>query len=220
MNIIMYIDCENIHSDYADQLFEKVAKLGPIVSCTGYADFSNPLHCYWRGPLLRAKARAVQVFHNSKDGADAEILIDVTLDALRKPGVDALCVVSRDGIYSSLARVVRESGKTFIGAGGVPASRAFIDSCDIYIDLVNLGRDNKPSGTSAAEMIDQAIESGGGGRVLLSEVGQRLSSMGFNVRDYGCFKLVEVIDQIGGYEVTEDPDNYVVKYIEKKAAPS
>jgi hypothetical protein len=141
----------------------------------------------------------------------------MTVDAITKPGIDALCIVSKDGIYGSLGRIIHECGKTFIGIGGRPRSTVLDNACDIYINLVNmyngieLSRELTPE-----EKIDNAIEKLGGGCVRLSSVGIELSAKGFNIREYGHCKLMELIESLGCYTITQDENNELDKYIEKR----
>lgn len=211
MTISVYIDCENIYPVYAEQLFEKLANVGTVVSATGYADFSTRDCADWQAPLFKHKARAVQTFHNTKDGADAEILIDVVSGTT----ADAVCIVSRDGIYSALARVVRATGKTFIVVGSTPTSAALMTVADIYIPLEHMDvpvREVLPP----KEAINAAINALGGGRVLMADLGNELIKQRFCVQEQGFAKLIDLIYSLGGYIITTGENNPLEKWIEIK----
>lgn len=209
MTIAVYIDCENIWPVYADQVFEKIANIGTVVAASGYADFSLATHTVWRDPLFKHKVRAIQTFHNTKDGADAEIIIDVVSGL--SMNVDAVCIVSRDGIYSALARVVRNAGKRFIIAGSIHINPALVDVADIYIPLENEDELIPPK-----EAINAAINALGGGRVLMADLGNELIKRHFCVQDQGFTKLIDMVYSLGGYIITTGENNPLEKWIEIK----
>jgi len=213
MNIAAYVDCENIHYDYAPQLFEALANRGKVVLCNGYADFSNPFHAGWRDRLIENRMRAIQVFHSTKDGSDAEILIDVTMDAIKMPKVDCFCVVSNDGIYSALARPLKLFSKTFLVLGTHRTNQALVNACDIFQKLEK--RDAAIEDTPEY-FIDAAIERAGGGKVLFSRLGIELSCLGFNIREWGHENLIDLITSLKCYTVTSSEQIGVV-YVERNA---
>jgi hypothetical protein len=217
MKIAVYVDCENIHHDYASQLFEYLSGQGKIVLCNGYADFSNSFYLGWKQRLIENKMRAIQVFHNTKDGADAEIIIDMTLDSMKYVKADCFCVVSNDGIYSCLARPIHLNNKMFMAIGTHATNKTLSNACDIFKKLENRKPENKsvykPDGS---EFIDDAIDRAGGGRVILSRLGIELSCLGFNVREYGYERLIDFIDSLGRYILTRDEQNELDVYVQKK----
>lgn len=202
MRIAVYIDCENIHSDYIDQAFCKLKDMGEIVRATGYCDFSNPFYIGYQDVLLAHRIRGVQVFHNTKDGADAEIIIDSLTDAITCDDIDAICIISGDGIYGALGRAIRERGKQFIGVGKANASRAFVVSCDTFIRLSFI---KNPKGVPLEE-INSAIESLGG-NPRLSLLGLKLQTTGFTPKKYGYLRMIDLFQNIQGYTLTQDAEN-------------
>jgi uncharacterized LabA/DUF88 family protein len=208
MKIAAYVDCENIHYDYAPQLFEALESRGKVVLCNGYADFSNPFHIGWKDRLFENKMRAIQVFPSTKDGSDAEILVDVTMDAIKIPDIDCFCVVSNDGIYSALARPLKLFSKTFLVLGTHRTHTALINACDIFQKLDKRGGDT-PEG-----FIDAAIERAGGGKILFSRLGIELGFLGFNLRDWGHEKLIDLIASLKRYTITSTEQIGVV-YVER-----
>ena len=198
MNIAAFIDCENIHREYADQIFDELAKKGDLIYCNGYGDFANPYHLNWRDPLMRHGVRSVQVFHNTKDGADSEILIDATECAITDKKIDAIVIVSNDGIYHTLKRILHKYDKKFYVIGTSFANQVLIDSSDSFERIEKAGFDEGPKEALIS------IVARNSGKMRLAELGNEARGLIPDYRSIGFRNLSDYVASLGGFLISED----------------
>lgn len=203
MRISVFIDCENIIANHSQQIFSFLRETGKVVLCQGYADFANPFYRGWQEPLITAGSRSIHVFHNTKDSADREILIDSTECAIKERKIDAICIVSNDGIYSSPKRVFHKYEKRFLVIGTNVANRALEDAADTFMLLE--GTD--PRSSTPEEVIDEMI-SNNGGMMRLSDLGNAVWGLLPNYKVMGFRNMMEYIASLGfpiEQDTTYDP---------------
>lgn len=198
MKIAAFIDCENIPAMYAEQILTTLTGEGDVVLCQGYADFTNPFYRGWQDSFARIGGRAIQVFHNTKDGADGEILIDATVCAIQEPFLDAVCIVSNDGIYHALKRVLHKHGKKLYVVGTTLASRVLEDAADTFTRLEG----DDPRATAPEDIVAEVIARNGG-QMRLSELGNSVWGLLPNYKALGFKGMREYIASLG-FDIVAD----------------
>lgn len=104
----VFVDAENVsHKQYQDILTE-VEKYGSVAIKWVYADWSNQHQKTWREILHQTASRPIQQFNHGKDSADHALIMDAIELTSNSSRINAICIVSSDGGYYSLAQRIRE----------------------------------------------------------------------------------------------------------------
>ena len=141
--LAVLIDAENTFSNYAEVLFQEIAKYGIASVRRIYGDWTkNPQG--WQDKLLDYSLTPIQQFAyvKGKDATDMQLLIDA-MDLLYSKTFDGFCLVSSDSDFTPLAQRLRQSGMTVYGFGLQKTPKSLIMSCDSFIYFENLLPDEK-----------------------------------------------------------------------------
>ncbi|MDG2990530.1 NYN domain-containing protein [Candidatus Synechococcus calcipolaris G9] len=118
----------------------KTDKIKQILVQRAYANWSAPRLDSMRREMHQMGIEPVQVFgfsyENRKNAADIQLAIDVTNMIEQNPLIDTYVIVSGDGGFGSLAKKLREYGKTVIGCSYTDAAgKSFQAICDAFIHI-------------------------------------------------------------------------------------
>ena len=141
--LAVLIDADNTSSNYAEVLFQEIAKYGIASVRRIYGDWTkNPQS--WQDKLLDYSLTPIQQFAyvKGKDATDMQLLIDA-MDLLYSKTFDGFCLVSSDSDFTPLAQRLRQSGMTVYGFGLQKTPKSLIMSCDSFIYFENLLPDEK-----------------------------------------------------------------------------
>ena len=115
--LAVLIDADNTSSNYAEELFQEIAKYGRASVRRIYGDWAkNPQK--WQDKLLEYSLTPVQQFAyvKAKNATDMLLLIDA-MDLLYSNTFDGFCIVSSDSDFTPLAQRLRQSGMMVYGFG-------------------------------------------------------------------------------------------------------
>ena len=134
--IAVFIDAENVPTNYVDSIFSELKKRGEISFCRAYGDFSAERMGQW---VAASKKFGISVFQqdqvsNYKNAADIAMVIGV-MDILHWKRAERYYLVSNDGDFTPLANRIKSAGFDVIGIGTNNASSAFQESCNDFIFL-------------------------------------------------------------------------------------
>lgn len=118
----------------------KTDKIKQILVQRAYANWSAPRLDSMRREMHQMGIEPVQVFgfsyENRKNAADIQLAIDVTNMIEQNPLIDTYVIISGDGGFGSLAKKLREYGKTVIGCSYTDAAgKSFQAICDAFIHI-------------------------------------------------------------------------------------
>jgi hypothetical protein len=151
------------------------------------------------------------------------MIIDA-MDILYSNNIDGFCLVSSDSDFTRLATRLRESGKLVYGIGEKKTPNPFIASCDKFIYLEILKKENEEvvegsvKGKQKFEKITPQIRklivntikdlADDDGWAFMGEVGSLLQKKqpNFDPRNFGFQKLTPFISSLSNIEV-ESRDN-------------
>ncbi len=105
-----------------------------------YANWSDPRLGPLRREMHQLGIEPVQVFgfsyENRKNAADIQLAIDVIDIIFQQPTLDTFVIVSGDGGFGSLAKKLRQYGKTVIGCAYEDAAgKSFQAICDAFVHV-------------------------------------------------------------------------------------
>jgi len=134
--IAVLIDAENISANYAEPLFEEIAKRGEISFCRAFGDFDDERMRAWE---TQAKDFGVSVFQQDpvsgfKNSSDIALVIGA-MDLLHWKRAERFYIVSKDGDFTPLANRIKSAGLDVIGVGTKGASQAFKNACNDFVTL-------------------------------------------------------------------------------------
>ncbi|MCH9055031.1 NYN domain-containing protein [Synechococcus sp. PCC 6716] len=133
---------------------ERITEVYPIERVLlqrAYANWSDTRLGPLRREMHQLGIEPVQVFgfsyENRKNAADIQLAIDVTDAIFRDPQLDTFVIVSGDGGFGSLAKKLRQYGKTVIGCAYEDAAgKSFQAICDVFVHIPDptLARQSEP----------------------------------------------------------------------------
>ena len=202
------IDADNISSKYVKTIFDEISKEGEATIRRMYGDWTNESKIGWKKVALEYSITPVQQFENTqgKNSTDSAMIIDA-MDILYSNRVDGFCICSSDSDFTRLAARLRESGKQVIGMGEkAKETTAMVSACQTYkfLDLITQSDLNNQASLADENQIKQEIEeiiesSELEGYALSSYIGVSLKRRhpGFDSRNYGCAKLLDLFKKLG-----------------------
>lgn len=226
--LAVLIDADNASPQIAAGLFEEIAKIGEASVRRIYGDFTGTRLKGWAeiAPLYACLPH--QNFANTvgKNASDIALVIDA-MDLLHSGRFDGFCLVSSDGDFTRLAARIREQGMDVFGFGENKTPASFRQACKRFLYTENLTSSGKAApvvpasqtvgdaaratglpAMAAAALIETALGQldDHGGWYFLGAVGQRLIALtpDFDPRNYGCAKLITLIEKIEAFDVRRD----------------
>ncbi len=231
----LLIDADNISAKYIKTIMEEAANEGVITYKRIYGDWTKPFLEPWKEVLLDYSINPIQqyAYTTGKNSTDSAMIIDA-MDILYAGKVEGFILVSSDSDFTRLAARLKEAGMVVIGMGKKQTPKAFVVACVKfkYLDVLAssytsnesgkrkrktkkttvVEEDDKSSQTPLEEIISsiqKIVEENSDeeGWVLISLVGGILSKMysDFDVRNYGCKKLIDFLEN-NGFEIRKEKD--------------
>lgn len=147
--IALLIDAENISRNYRKTIMNELAKYGTTTYRRIYGDFTSRTISWTSEDMLKYSLTPVQQYSNTshnnknagKNSSDITLVIDA-MDILYSGNVEGFCIVSSDSDFTKLASRLREAGMLVIGMGEEKTPLAFRKSCEKFILLDVLSKEN------------------------------------------------------------------------------
>ncbi|XFA72822.1 NYN domain-containing protein [Thermosynechococcaceae cyanobacterium Okahandja] len=114
--------------------------IGRVLLQRAYANWSDTRLGSLRREMHQLGIEPVQVFgfsyENRKNAADIQLAVDVVDIIFQHPSLDTFVIVSGDGGFGSLAKKLRQYGKTVIGCAYEDAAgKSFQAICDAFVHI-------------------------------------------------------------------------------------
>lgn len=156
--IALLIDAENISRNYRKIIMQELAKYGTTTYRRIYGDFTSGKINWTSEDMLKYSLTPVQQYSNTsqknknagKNSSDITLVIDA-MDILYSGNVEGFCIVSSDSDFTKLASRLREAGMFVIGMGEEKTPLAFRKSCEKFILLDILNKENDKDKDKKAE---------------------------------------------------------------------
>ena len=227
------IDGDNIAPSYLDSIISEVSKEGDVLIKRLYGDWTTPNMNGWKPWLEKVPIRPVQQFRNGPNATDNTIIMDAIELANTNQGINAVCIVSTDSDYYSLALKLREDGLYVLGIGKSNAKPLWVNACNEFKYLENFDEteeyeEDAKSGKKFKSLEDLICHAYRNSRmteegwVSLSDLGNSIRNFmpEFDPRSYSHNTLREIIDALSDdFELRSDdriPPNYWIKAIGRK----
>ena len=185
--------------------------------------------------LFRSKPIQQIDYVKGKNATDMALTIDA-MDFLYTSNYDIYAIVSSDSDFTPLAIKLREAGKSVIGIGKKATSEAFIQSCDNFMFMENIGlesedktltsqieKNNKTEKKqSTLNELDKFLQIAANtyqdenGFTNVSAAGAYIKRVkpDFNISNYGVKKIPEYLEKNNTrYEITKYKGKGVVNII-------
>ncbi|UHQ54971.1 NYN domain-containing protein [Microbulbifer sp. YPW16] len=245
--IAVLIDADNAQYSKVKAILDEISAHGHIVIKRAYGDWSSDNLKNWKKSLNELAIQPVQQFAytTGKNSTDASMIIDA-MDLLYSKRFDAFALVSSDSDFTKLAARLREDEMFVFGVGERKTPISFRNSCDDFIFTENLGGDDEPAESKAADkqkapaarkgqsdpeelipLLTKAWEQfqDDSGWANASAAGSFLkrSMPDFDPRSYGAAKFSQLLENLKGkLEITKKEGNgnqiaYRVKRTKPKA---
>ncbi|MGP1431972.1 MAG: NYN domain-containing protein [Treponema sp.] len=228
---LLLIDGDNISPSFLEAIITEVSKEGELLIKRLYGDWTTPNMNGWKAWLEKIPIRPVQQFRNGPNATDNTIIMDAIELANTNKSINAVCIVSTDSDYYSLALKLREYGLYVLGIGKQNAKDIWVNACNEFKYLENLDstmEETKPQDSpfdSLEKLISHAYKNSRTteeGWVSLSDLGKsiRRTMPGFDPRSYNHNTLREILEALSDeYEMTADklvPPNHWIKMLERQ----
>ena len=138
--IAMLIDGDNAQPSMIEKMLAETTKYGLITIRRIYGDWIASNMGGWKDVLQTHAIQPIQQFRYTvgKNATDSAMIIDA-MDLFYSGAVDGFCLVSSDSDYTRLATRIREQGIFVMGIGKKQTPRAFVNACDLFVYVENLG---------------------------------------------------------------------------------
>lgn len=144
LTFAVLVDGENAqHSQYVSVL-QEVEKYGSIAIKWVYADWSEPRLANWKDITYKTASRCQHQFNYGKDAADHALVMDAIELISHNARINAVCIVSSDGGFYSLAQRIREKGIHVMAVGNDKTPERFIKACHNFVFVKNLSIQEQP----------------------------------------------------------------------------
>ncbi len=225
---VLLIDGDNISPVFLESIISEVSKEGEVLIKRLYGDWTTPNMNGWKSWLEKIPIRPVQQFRNGPNATDNTIIMDAIELANTNKSINAVCIVSTDSDYYSLALKLREYGLYVLGIGKKNAKQLWVNACNEFKYLENLDSTSGETekNTSPFESLENLISHAyknsrmtEEGWVSLSDLGKsiRRSMPEFDPRSYNHNTLREILEALSEeYEMKTDdyvPPNHWIKTI-------
>lgn len=224
--LAVLIDADNTSPNVIEVLLKEIAKFGTAYIKRVYGDWTNPQMNGWKKILNDFAIVPVQQFAytSGKNSTDSALIIDA-MDLLYTDKLDGFCIVSSDSDFTRLAHRIRQDGVFVYGFGKRQTPKAFVASCDRFIntELLDSNTENlsnsqvlditkSTENTTKSEdkiklnkLLKEAYENvmRSDGNANIGTVGQQLLRLdsSFDSRAYGHKKLGDLVKSTGLFEV-------------------
>ncbi len=148
-HIALLIDADNTQIGKLEGVIQEISKRGRIVVKRAYANWQKQSLKNWEPELKRLAIKAEQQFDyvTGKNATDIALVIDA-MKLLHKGLYDCFAIASSDSDYTPLAITLHESGVYVMGIGVKSTPEPFINSCDEFVLLENVGKTKTPPQTA------------------------------------------------------------------------
>lgn len=144
LTFAVLVDGENAqHSQYISVL-QEVEKYGTIAIKWVYADWSEQRLAGWKDIIRKTASRCQHQFNYGKDAADHALVMDAIELISNNTRINAVCIVSSDGGFYSLAQRIREKGIHVMAVGNDKTPERFIKACHNFVFGKNLSKQQQP----------------------------------------------------------------------------
>ncbi|MBR1937935.1 MAG: NYN domain-containing protein [Spirochaetales bacterium] len=145
LKIAVMIDADNTQLAKLESVLQEINSYGRIVVKKAYGNWKKQNLKNWEEEVKRLAIGTVQQFDYvaGKNATDISLVIDA-MDMLHRDRYDCFALVSSDSDFTPLAIRLRESGAFIIGVGETKTPEAFKNSCDEFIHLEYLGKEDFP----------------------------------------------------------------------------
>jgi len=142
-NFAVFVDGDNISSEYLDAIMTEIGKKGEIILKRVYADWTTPNMKTWKEKVSNSPIRVFQQFRNGPNSTDNAIIMDAIELAINNKNINAFCIVSTDHGYYSMALKLRENGKHVLGIGKENSRDIWQNSCNEFVTIENILKENE-----------------------------------------------------------------------------
>ncbi len=135
--LALLIDADNINSDLALQIFDKIASLGEAITKRAFGNISVfSGQDGWKEPVRQYAIEAFPQVSNidRKNTADFSLIINA-MDCLASGKYDGFVLASSDSDFTSLAQRLRNDNKLVYGMGDERATISFRSACTQFFEL-------------------------------------------------------------------------------------
>ncbi|HEY5122368.1 MAG TPA: NYN domain-containing protein [Ignavibacteria bacterium] len=161
LRLAVLIDADNVPYSNVKKMLEEIAKYGVPTFKRIYADWTKPTVSGWKTVLLENAITPIQQYSytTGKNSTDSAMIIDA-MDILYSGRVDGFCIVSSDSDFTKLAIRLREAGMKVFGFGEKKTPRPFISSCDkfIYLEILSKQEDIKKEDKFETKSKDKRVD--------------------------------------------------------------
>jgi hypothetical protein len=201
LTFAVLVDGENASPKDFFGVLREVEKKGDVALKRVYADWTMPHQAGWKDVLHETGARPVQQFNYGKDAADHALIMDAIELTIDTPRLDAVCIVSSDGGFHTLALRIREKGLYVMGIGRRNTPERLRRACHhfVYADLLDMHEADAvtPEDGDLDELLVKAYQASEieGEAVYLGALGSQLKRFdpAFDPRSYSFTTLKSLI---------------------------
>lgn len=216
LTFAVLVDGENASPKDFVGVLREVEKKGDVALKRVYADWTMPHQAGWKDVLHETGARPVQQFNYGKDAADHALIMDAIELTIETPRLDAVCIVSSDGGFHTLALRIREKGLYVMGIGKRNTPERLRRACHhfVYSDLLDVNESAPVVHADGGldELLVKAYQAAEveGEAVYLGSMGSQLKRLdpAFDPRSYSFPTLKSLIKANGHlFDIASETDD-------------
>ena len=198
LTFAVLVDGENASKNEYVAMLSEVEKHGTVAIKWVYADWTARHQNGWQDILHKTASSPKQQFHYGKDAADHALVMDAIELISKNARINAVCIVSSDGGFYSLAQRIREHGLHVMAIGKKNTPDKFIRACHNFVFIDNLdSQSDTLDKTNLGKLLLNAYQrcSDANEPVYMGNMGNMLKSLdsSFDSRTYGHSSLKKLI---------------------------
>lgn len=135
-NVAVFIDAENVGSQYAKNIIETASNYGDVVVKRVFGDWTKPNLSPWKTAIEKYSLLAEQQFSfaKGKNSSDISLIIQMMI-ALFEKNIGTFVLASGDSDFTRLIQELREREKTVIGMGSKNSIHSYVNAFSEFIYL-------------------------------------------------------------------------------------
>lgn len=223
--VALFIDADNAPSKKIDFILSELASYGVVNIRRAYGNWNNQNISGWAQCLHENAIQPIQQFDliKGKNAADMAMTIDC-MDIMYSKDINTFCVISSDCDFTPLVMRLLAEGKSVIGFGERKAPLPFVNACSKFLYLneenttvqdIKSAKNITPLScdTKLVNLFRSGVEarSDAAGWAPLMDVIKHINNhTSFDVKNYGFKKSVDLVKEIGLFEIKVVKESQVV----------
>jgi uncharacterized protein (TIGR00288 family) len=192
--IALFIDCENISSEYIDDIISELAVYGEVNIRKAYGNWETNTLKGWKDKRFKYGLESINQpsYSSKKNATDIKMTVDIMKILCQNSQIDIVALATSDSDFTPLVSQIREQSIQIIGFGEEKTSNIFQKACSQFVQLTPLNKkSNLEKNVELINLLKSAHEycSDDNGFAHISQIGTYIKNKSSQrANNFGTFK--------------------------------